>query len=285
MNRIKVLTLAMLAAAVVFTSCKKDEDDPFVTPPSGPTLTLNPESVTGWIGDLVNIDYTIATSSANEIVSIDISTNETQIADMFLSGDELDDNYVDSTFTFIMPAGETGNEWEDGQFFTVTFIATHEVEGTQYTTTKTVEVTYDSPETPLTEEHDGVLFHILGTGQGAWDLVNNAGVSSGGADADKDMIHVTDGEADTFNPVWETGAGNETMYVLADAFDYDNATMEATAAAYAAGTPSSTVTFAEGEVYVAMLRGVDGDYAVIKVGAITMVEFSNEDNMMFTYKK
>lgn len=277
--------LSMLAVAVLFSSCKDDEEDDITTPQVGPNLTLTPESIEAWIGDQVAIEYTISTASSNAIVSLDITTNETEIASQ-LFGEELDNNFVNDSIVFAMPVGPAGNPWVSGGFFTVTFDAVHEVDGIQYSTAKTVTCTYVEPTNPLVE-YTGQLNHILdGDTFGAYNLVDDVTVPSDPMmDADKDMIHMTDGDSDTFNPVWTIGTGNNTDYVLANNVDYDNITIDEMIAVYEGGTAITDVTFAVGEVYVARLRGGDEGYAIIRIDAINIVEDTNDDNMMFSYKK
>jgi len=285
MNRIKILSLAMLAAAVVFSSCGTDDPDPIAELPG---LDLNPTEFSGWYGDTLNIEYQI--TSNDGITGLDVTPSTSDLGAMNFDATMLNGEFIaDGTVQYILP---TGGNWDDGDSFTITFVATHDVDGTLYTKTEVVTVTYDmnANSTPLTDENVGVLNHILGPNEGAFNLVDNVTVPQSGDWMVKDMIHVTDGLSDTFNPVWTIGTDptndNGTRYVAAPGLDYDTVTLEDALMAYGDGTDAlATVTFAEGDVYVAMLRGGAEGYAVIRIDAINMSAGNNDDTMDFSYKK
>jgi len=290
MNRIKILSIAMLAAAVVFSSCGKDDEEDDIIP-SGPSLTVMPTDFEGWYGDTLNVAFEI--SSNDEITGLEVTPSTNDLSPISFGPDSLSgDFFATGSVQYILPSG--GN-WDDGDSFTISFIATNDVDGTSYTTTQIVTVTYDqlAGSTPMTDVmNGGTLFHILGNGQGSWDLTADMGISSGANNPNSDMVHVWDGLAGTFNQQWEPGKDavtgdyvNFTTYVLADAgFDYDNATVESATSAYAAGTAMTLVDFNVGDIFIANLDGA-GVYAVIKIEAINTTMNDNEDNMTFMYKK
>ncbi|OFY63548.1 MAG: hypothetical protein A3H98_14690 [Bacteroidetes bacterium RIFCSPLOWO2_02_FULL_36_8] len=125
-----------------------------------------------------------------------------------------------------------------------------------------VKVTLNST-TPLATTRTGQFWHIQGACKGAFDLVT--GVSKGSADpeTDKDMKNTDAVLPATFTGTWT--AGNSTMYVKDNAYNYAGANVEGATTKYAAGTPSATVSSpAVGDIYIAKLRG-GADYAVIKI--------------------
>lgn len=147
-------------------------------------------------------------------------------------------------------------------------------------------VTVEANATPMTNETNGAFFHIAGSLQGAYDLVNGTVVAASGSSADKDMEN-TDAAGVAFTGSWE--AANATMYVKSNSYDYNNATVEAAAAAYAGGTPSATVNNpADGDIYIAKLRG-GSTYAVIKIvnvdAADNTCSCGNTGKITFDFKK
>lgn len=147
-------------------------------------------------------------------------------------------------------------------------------------------VTVEANATPMTNETNGAFFHIAGSLEGAYDLVNGTVVAASGSAADKDMEN-TDQAGATFTGSWE--AANSTMYVKANSFDYANATVEAAAAAYAGGTAAASVNNpADGDIYVAKLRG-GSTYAVIKIVNVDATDNTcscgNTGKITFDFKK
>jgi len=141
--------------------------------------------------------------------------------------------------------------------------------------------------TPMTNEKTGQFFHIGGSLQGSYNLVASENVSSTAANEAVRDISNTDQVGNPFTGSFE--AKNATRYVLAAGFDYDNATVEAAAAAFNAGSGNAAVNApTAGQIYIAKLRG-GNDYAVIKV---TNVDPDNNDcncgnrgKLVFDYKK
>lgn len=151
--------------------------------------------------------------------------------------------------------------------------------------TGTFTVTISTSNTPLAYENTaGVIWNLVGPYQGAWDLGINAGVSSSGAESSKDMKNTSNVTLGWINE-WTTGTGNSTLYVKANVFDYNNATVESATSAYAAGTAVSTVTNpATNDIYIAKLRG-GSNYAVVKITNVVVTASDNLDKIEFSYKK
>lgn len=154
------------------------------------------------------------------------------------------------------------------------------------TANKSFTVTVAANATPMTNETTGAFFHIQGSLEGAYDLMNGAVVSASGADADKDMEN-TDDAGVAFTGSWE--AANSTMFVKDNSFDYANATVEAAMSSFSNGTAAAAVTNpADGDIYIAKLRG-GNTYAVIKVTDVDPTDNTcncgNTGKITFDFKK
>ncbi|MCR9153486.1 MAG: hypothetical protein NXI09_05200 [Bacteroidetes bacterium] len=151
---------------------------------------------------------------------------------------------------------------------------------------KSFTVSVQAAATPMTNETTGAFFHIQGSLEGAYDLVNGAVVSASGAAADKDMEN-TDDAGVAFTGSWE--AANATMFVKDNSYDYDNATVEGAMSSFNAGTAAASVSNpADGDIYIAKLRG-GTNYAVIKVINVDPTDNTcncgNTGKISFDFKK
>lgn len=166
---------------------------------------------------------------------------------------------------------------------TYTFTLTdQELKETQATFT----VTKTAANTPLSVSKNGMFYHVEGTLQGAWDLDGDALVGASGSAALKSMKN-TDAAAAAFTGSWTSPTQNGTMYVKANTYDFANATEEAAAAAYNAGTPSATVTNpAANDIYIGK-KGTT--YYAIKITAVDANDNTcacgNKGKITFAYKK
>lgn len=266
MKKLKLFALGLLSSTVLLTSCSEDDDDN-----PNPVLTVEEVTQSATSGSVTVAPNTalelkwnarkegtgaelktfaISNQGVNTITPIPTSNAGNDFPYDIANAD--DDQYID--FISINSGSNLGlTTWT----FTVT-----DKDGKSATATFSVEVA--NATTPLANETTGAFFHVGGSLEGAYDLVAETSVAASGSETDKDMKN-TDLAGDTFTGSWEAGTGNGTMFVKASGFDYANATEEAASAAYAAGTPASSVTNpAAGDVYVALLRG-GSDYAVINI--------------------
>ncbi len=242
------LTLGVVGiSALVLTGCKK-KDDPtppiainpviIVTSPvdgeskiAGTTLTLAFTANTDNGIKRVVIKYKSATGS--EVVKLDsiIVAQPTSFA--------FSRNYT---------VGGIGTE-------SYTLVVTDKKDNIQ---TKSLNI---KSITGFADETFGKFYHILGSNSGAFDLMKSESRSSTDADADKDMVN-TDASA-AFTGSFT--AKNLTMFVKSLTFNYSSGTTIEAANAYAAGTPSSTVTTpVNGDIYIAKLRN-NNTYVVVKI--------------------
>ena len=268
----------MMGSVAFFASCNsEDDDDDDAVVVEAPTI----EFVSG--GDAVTLaegaEHTVKIlaeqpGSAGELSNITVIATVDGTAET-----KVDTTITGTTFTMttvITKGSATSESW--------TFTATNSDGKTaSISVTLTLEQT-----TPFGYENtqDGVIWHLWGNGNGAFDLANNAPMMMSDPDADKDMINTTAASGDPFVFGWESGTGNGTMYVDATGYDYANATVESAAAAYADGTASTEVADVEaGDVFIGLLRG-GSEYCVIYIDDASSTDpKSGEGYISFSYKK
>lgn len=270
MKQFKIFALIFAAGLIAFTSCKKEE-------PEGPSLTISADVTSAWQGDTITFTYSVSSNEELELLSWTSSAPSIAPAgEVALSGNSA----TSKTIEVILPtSGVTAGSLK------FTFVATDK-DGDEYADTKEVTITLQEPTpagTPLAYVNtSGVVWNFIGPNPGAWDLVANVGKSSGDAAADKDMINTSTVSLGWVN-AWT--AGNSTLYVKANSFDYTAGTLEDAQTAYAGGTGAATVTApAVDDIYIAKLRG-GTNYAVIKITAVTVTPSDNLDKINFSYKK
>lgn len=279
-----VSMLALATAGLVFvTGCSNDDDDGTTpSPSSNPTITTTSSTtVSVEPGETFTIswdarknpngkDLDVFTITENNVDQTGLTTAAGNGIPYNITNAN-DEQYVDSvTIT------ANSNEGTYVYLFKVT-------DKDALSASFTVNVTVAPATTPLSTEETGAFYHLAGLEKGAYDLDSNMERSSSESEALKDMIN-TDAASETFTGSWM--AGNTTMFVKDNSFDYTNATVESATAAYTAGTAASSVTNpAVDDIYVAYVRG--SYYAVVKITAIDPSEGtgSNTGKITFTYKK
>jgi len=135
---------------------------------------------------------------------------------------------------------------------------------------------------------NGQFYHIGGSIAGAYDLIADIEKWVVDSDNDKDMRN-TDPAGAPYTGSWETGTGNNTMYVKDNAYDYINASPASADSAYNIGAPSSSVINpVAGDIYIAKLRG-GSDFCVIKIISMDPADNTcgclNTGKISFEYKK
>lgn len=134
--------------------------------------------------------------------------------------------------------------------------------------------------------YTGHFDNIIGPCPGAYNLVANETVSYTGADTDKDMKNSD--YYTYFNGSWESM--NNTKFVQANSFDYENATETLAIQAYSQGTANTYVTSPHvDDIYIARIRETD-EYMVIKITAMNADydctgSATNTGRLSFEYKK
>lgn len=272
MKKLLAIVLVIAAGSMIFTSCSKDETKP------APTISVTNNKTT----------YLI-TATADTTITFNVTVKAEAEIDQFT----IKKTVGSTTTSYGNPTGYSGKTdyvynfqetFTPSMSYPISFtFKVIDKEGQEASITVTIEKINSPTTTPLnTEITNGVIWNLIGPNKGAWDLVNNVGVSSSEPDANKDMKNTT-----TVNDGWknEWTSMNGTMFVKANSYDYNNATLEAAVAAYNAGTPSTTVTNpAVGDIYIAKLRG-GNTYVVIKVTNIDVTANDNLDKIEFSYKK
>lgn len=279
MKRLKLFALGLIGASMVMTSCADDSDDPAVPP----TLTVTEENSANGV-----VDGKVNTSSDTLYFKWDSRAGDASLETFLVerdgvsqssvlteNGNDLDENIKSSV----------NRSYQDGiKLPALGGVYTFKVTDRDgESATVEIEVMVG---TPMANEVNGAFFHIEGSLQGSYDLVNETTVAASGANSLKDMSN-TDAAGDPFTGSWE--AKNTTMFVKANSFDYANATVQMAANAYANGTASASVADpVAGDIYIAKLRGTN-DYAVVKVTDVDPTDNScncgNTGKITFDYKK
>lgn len=294
----------ILGLAVAFTSCSKDDDEK----PQSPFVKTNPE-----------VDYLITVNG------IDMEENQTSYAvtvddEVFLhihavpgaEGKNLAtlqltkpsnaalifNSEKGNTYTLITGVEEDIKSAENKNLIGSASLGTESIGAKTYaiafndkdgnSTTISFDLTVAEEEgdpTPLATTKNGTVYHIEGSFRGSWNLLTDQDVSS----SNNGTAHIinTDGGGEGFSGSFEVGDESGADFVLVDgSFDYDNATEESAAAAYGAGTQTTSASPDTDEVYI---FNIDGEYVVVK---ILSIEPENDDcgcdnlgAMKFEYKK
>ncbi len=284
MKNFKLFGLVLLAVTLIFSSCSKDEDETIAAP--GITFSNgNTELTFDGVNSVdVNVDVKaegkVSTFTLMKIVKDANGSTETP-----LTADYDFDGETSGTFRFQRSNTEIGTDiilsTDSPKKVEYKFTVTDK-EGVVKTAIYTVTMAA-AATTPLATEETGMFYHVKGLLKGAYDLDADAGVPESGDASTKSMIN-TDDTGEAFTAKWISGNGTE--YVLANGFDYTNATVESATGAFTAGTTLTTVTPAVNNIYIAK-KGTT--YYVVKITEID-ASFSTDTGthtgrITFTYKK
>lgn len=284
MKKLSVLMLFAAIGMMFTTSCTKDETF------SDPTISFQNGTTSMVFNGTNSVDVNITFAAEGKIESVSLlqpTTTGTQTLDLTKkmgqaystnAGGELSATYffkvADTTLAALFATNNT-----------LTFKFTL-VDQQAKETSATFTVTKPSATTPLSVSKTGMFYHIAGLLDGAYDLDADATVPSTQPGATKSMKN-TDIAGAAFTGTWASATQNGTMYVKSNSFDFANATEEAAAAAYTAGTASATVTNpAVNDIYIGK-KGTT--YYAIKITAL-LPNFStgtggNTGKITFDYKK
>lgn len=293
MKKLLNYALAFAAGSVLFTSCASDEitDD---TP--RPTLTvtelnfgINNGDVIATPGSQISFRWNAVKAGGgadlDKFELIQTGVNVTTPVPATAGGRNLPLESMPSAIQNQFIDTLTLNAGSNLGVTTYTFRVT---DNNGLTAETVVRVEVRASGTPMTNEVTGQFFHIAGTSSGSYDLVAAANVASTTANNGVRDISNTDAAGNPFTGSWD--ATNDTRFVKAAAgFDYDNATVEAAAAAYAAGAANAAVNGpVVGDIYIARLRGAN-NFAVIKVTALDPnnndCQCGNRGKLTFDYKR
>lgn len=274
MNTIKQFLLFFALGAVLLVTSCGTEDEPIITP-DPPTISV--ADANGFTSSTVDAGASVtlaATAFGNAaIASAKIYVDQTEVKNYNPSGIE---QFGYPPYTYTTTADQKG------KIMTITYTAT-DINGKQGEASYTLTV---SADTPMAYESTGsILGNLIGPDQSAWNLVTNVREAKS-ATSDMQNPSLATG---TLEEQWIKGwnAETTTQYVKSNAFNYDNATVEAAVASYAEGTPTSSVrNVVVGDIFIAKLRGKDA-YAVIKMTRVDnrITTGSHVEEMHFSYKK
>jgi len=277
MKKLNIL-ITLLSCAVVgfFSSCGTTEDG---EENLSPLLTV---TATGL-------------NANNEIIEGTTFTVDVVAAENPTSGKQLDELEIqrpgaDTTITINAPSYGTTLTIDApaaGVSDTYTFVL-RDKDGESSTKTLTPTGISGVVSTPFGTEVQGAFFHIGGSLEGAYDLLNETTVATSGMETSKDMKNI-DASGNNFTGSFQAGTGNQTLFVRDNSFDYDNGSVEDATSAFNAGNASSTILNPlAGTILIAKLRG-GNDYAVIKIEnwdpANNECNCGNLGKLTFNYKK
>ncbi|MGQ9848075.1 MAG: hypothetical protein ACUVQP_11340 [Bacteroidales bacterium] len=230
MKKLFAISLIVLAGAIMFKSCKKDESKP------APTISVTNNKTT----------YSI-TATSDTTIAFNVSISAEAGIDQFT----IKKTVGSTTTSYGNPTGFAGQTSYTYHFeetfkpdmeYPISFtFKVVDKESQEASITVTIKKNQGSTNTPFATEYtDGVFYHIAGQLQGAYNLDGHALVPFNGDETTKSMKNI-DAAGSPFTGSWTSGIGNGTEYVKTNTA-YDNIYQENVAALYAAGTPSTTVT-------------------------------------------
>lgn len=282
MKKIKFLALMMVAGALVFTSCKKDEDA------GAPTISFSgANSYEVALADSTRIVFNADAGAEAEISAFTITEKKVDASGTEVSG---------SPETVSAAKGETSYKYNFDRTYKATDFAGYEKivyvfsvtdkDGQNISKTLTLTLEGTGAGTAFaTEILTGNFWHIEGPAHGAYNLDADATVASAGDVTTKSMINTDPADASgtsSFTGSWNSG--NNTEFVKDNAFDYANATVEAATTAYSDGNASGTVTNpAVDDIYIAKKGTI---IYVIKIIEVTPEATKNNNGQIkFKYRK
>lgn len=303
-------SLLFIGATVVLSSCKKSDDDPT---PSNLTadvsLTMNETSSSTGNQNLnvkynqtVVLEVTAVSTTSTDMKRLyvykseDGSSTKTNVNDW--TGFKADGN---GTYYYDIPAANKNNftlkreitvsantsRYTDKYFFYFTSNDNFNVSSSNYLLLGPGTITVIYPDFKASKI-DQKLYNICSAQfPSAYNLEGQTGVSASvdpgtgvitvGANADLVQQNGT-ANCGTFNG-WV--GQNGTAFVKSNDFDWANASSASAEAAYAAGTPNSTVTGVTiGDIYIAKIKNTSS-YSVFKIKAVNSTSTNNDDNYVF----
>lgn len=142
----------------------------------------------------------------------------------------------------------------------------------------------------ITKDNTGAslkVWNFKGPKAGAYDLKNGGNLLAADDNKDKDIQDSTlDTEVANWPARWSSRNG--TTFKLVTAYTYDQITNTSQIDAAWVGSGSAQIALTglkTGDVIVAKLRNVDGDYALLKVTNVVKTNTDNNDYVEFVYKK
>jgi len=285
MKKIKFLALMMMAGALVFTSCKKDEEV------AAPTISFSgASSYEVALADSTRIVFNADVKADGKVDAFTVTrTTVTGTTETSGTPENVSAAKGETAYTYNFDESFKASDFTGGIDKILYVFKVTDKEGQNVSKTLTITLESNSGTPFATEKTTGSFWHIHGQKPGAYDLDGDAEVSSTGDPSTKSMINTDsaspDSDPSSFTGSWESG--NNTEFVKDNNYDYDNATVEGATAAYAAGTASGTVTNpAVGDIYIAKKGNI---YYVIKITSLNPEEDDNAKNnngqIKFSYKK
>ncbi len=268
----RLLTVFFLLL-ISLSSCERKVE---ITP-NPPVVTFNKPAF-GTTFTSGKIYFTVRATSTSQLMKMELLRSyngqpETQDTAFAISGSQFEWPYV---FT----APDTSTVPTTIRLF---FIVT---DNRGVSSSAAFEVTLGNEPLDLSAERNGVIYHVNAAGRNAlWDLVNNTARNLNDS-VNSDMMN-TSVEANVFNKGWRVPLLTPaSVFVKSPQFDYTNATVKTVINAI--NNPSSVFSIRVnevevGDVFLMSLR--NGAVGVLKVTQIDVGATSNDQRILFTYKK
>lgn len=288
MNKLRLVALAAVvsASAIFFQSCGTDEAKPqpelsFI---GDAGYTAQDASIAGGTAFKIGVvaTHTVKLEKLEIFVAYDGGPNlkpaDCTMCDSSLSGTNLKATY--SGMTRVVAGTE---KWtfrvtdKDGQSTSKSITITT----TGSTGDNLIEITKDNDNKTLK------VWNFNGPLAGAYDLKNGGNLKAGDDNKDKDIQDSTAlAETATWPGRWTSRNGSTFKVVTAYTYAQIKTTTEIDAAWAASGTAVNSLLVKKGDVIIAKLRGVDGDYAIINITDVVSTSGTdNNDYVEFTFKR
>ncbi|MEO6189858.1 MAG: hypothetical protein ABIO44_05275 [Saprospiraceae bacterium] len=266
----KILRILMvsISLAFIFNGCEKD--DPNVNPTTSITV-ISPIDGNPQIAH-TNINLAFNVTSDNGLKRVVVKFKSATSAEIVKFDTLLASQPTSFSFSRNYTLGDVGSE-------TYTISVTDKKDNIE---TKSINVKSISG---FDVELFGKFYHILGTKSGAYDLIKNEEKLVTDSDNDKDIVN--NDAVGVFTGGWVSN--NNTMFVKAIGFDFNNGTINDAKSFYTSGTPKSNVSApSNNDVYIAKLRGSE-TYVVIKILTNDILNDEcgclNKGKLTFNFKK
>lgn len=303
----KLLAVALLGGAVMFTSCGEDPevfDAPTVTIAEGSSTVL---SITE--GPLYELEMNITINAPGKIESIAIERSKllgnTEVGDVFAVDNQ---NFYEQTeASFVNSDNINYEEFTNGTIDKIEYmVIVTDRQGEIGEATFTV--TMGAYTTLVETENGGEIWHLMGSGKGCWDLKNDVAVSAYDNTENETLgrylISADNVAESTFTGAWNsnevvwtnsnneevTTAGVGAKYVKANDFDYELGIKELALDVFNTAGTEGQLTAVEAPAVDDIYIGVLGEEVyVIKITEITPdadpTAKASLGVMKFSYKK
>ncbi|MBN2681044.1 MAG: hypothetical protein JXR58_00925 [Bacteroidales bacterium] len=155
---------------------------------------------------------------------------------------------------------------------------------------KTINILTNAPQTPMNLHFTESVYNGLGANNYGWDLLNDEPLYWSSLPKDRDLVNDT-AYVYLIEPFFfklMLKSENNTRFVKANYFDFENAPYEDAVDIFTGATISNVKTyitnFTEEDIFIAKLRNME-EYVAVKITNIEQTVGDNSDRIDFEYKK